>query len=77
MITISECTCNINNESGLVNLVQFDHNIQMITISVITLSGAHCVLMKLRERERGVLGRGGGEDKENMVECLQMKYGFK
>jgi hypothetical protein len=42
MIKISECTCNINNEMGLVNPVKFDHNNGIITLSVITLSGDQC-----------------------------------
>ncbi len=44
MITISGCICYINSELGLVNLIKFNHNNRMITLSVITLSGFHCTL---------------------------------
>jgi hypothetical protein len=47
MITISGCTFYINSELELVNLIKFDHNNWMITLSVITLSGFHCTQISL------------------------------
>ena len=50
MITISGCICYINSELGLVNLIKFDQNNHIITLSVITLSGFHCTLKILTNK---------------------------
>ena len=48
MITISNCrliqSTNFLFFGELVNLGQFDHSNQMITLSVITISGLHCTM---------------------------------